>query len=142
MLSTRFLTRPTVSTFAVLRRGSACFHSSSVLQTGKVFEAQEETFGSLVEKASEPVIVDFYAEWCGPCKVLAPIIESAVNSNKKVTLVKVDVDKIPDIAHKYGVSSMPTVKAFHKGKVVGGFIGAQHAKFVKEFVERAGSLAN
>ncbi|CAG8567869.1 6068_t:CDS:2 [Paraglomus occultum] len=142
MLSIRFLSRSTESTFAVLRRSTTYFHSSSILQTGKVLEAKKETFNSLVETASEPVIVDFYAEWCRPCKVLAPIIESAVNSNKKVTLVKIDVDEAPDIAQKYGISSMPTVKAFHKGKVVDGFIGVQHAEFVKEFVERTGSLAN
>ncbi|CAG8635473.1 5174_t:CDS:2, partial [Ambispora leptoticha] len=114
---------------------------SQVARTGQELRGTDENFEKLVEQASEPVIVDFYADWCGPCRSIGPIIGKAVKDNKKVTLVKVDVDENKQVAEKFKISSLPTVKAFHKGKEVDTFIGSRDPTFIKNFVEKTGSLA-
>jgi len=123
---------------AALSVKPALFHTSRVVRDGKTVEATEKTFADLVEKAEHPVIVDFYADWCGPCKMLGPILSKAVADNKKTTLVKVDVDTASQIAAKYQIAAMPTVFAFHKGKVVDQFVGMRDKKFVTEFVKTQG----
>ncbi|KAI7906546.1 thioredoxin-like protein [Cokeromyces recurvatus] len=109
--------------------------------SGKTIEATAETFGSLVEKADHPVIVDFYADWCGPCKMLAPILTKTVAENPKVTLVKINVDDHQAIASKYQIASLPSVFAFNNGKVVDSFIGMRSKPAVSEFVKKHAELA-
>lgn len=70
------------------------------------------------------VLVDFYAEWCGPCKTTGPIIEELATEMKDIAFVKVDVDQDQDIASQYSVFSIPTFMIFHDGKVVSQFVGA------------------
>src|SRR6516165_5506055 len=102
-------------------------------------DSDTKSFMADVIEASQqvPVIVDFWATWCGPCKQLGPALEKAVEAAKgAVRLVKIDVDKNPAIAGQLRVQSIPTVYAFVAGRPVDGFQGALPDSQVKQFVER------
>ena len=91
----------------------------------------------IAESMKQPVLVDFWAPWCGPCKQLTPIIEKVVKAAKgKVKLVKMNIDEHPQIAGQLGVKSIPAVFAFQKGQPVDGFMGALPESQIKSFVER------
>jgi putative thioredoxin len=91
----------------------------------------------VVERSKQvPVVVDLWAEWCGPCKTLGPILEKVIGeTNGKVALTKVDVDSNPQISGAFQVQSIPAVYALKDGKVVTGFVGAQPEAQVREFVD-------
>jgi len=84
-----------------------------------------ENFQGTITSSEKPVIIDFYADWCGPCKMMAPIFEELAQENTDVAFYKLDVDKAPDIASKYGVSTIPTFAAFVGGDFKGSVIGAK-----------------
>ncbi len=91
----------------------------------------------IAESAIQPVLVDFWAPWCGPCKQLTPVLEKAVRAAKgKVKLVKMNIDEHPQIAGQLGVQSIPAVFGFDKGQPVDGFMGALPESQIKAFIER------
>ncbi len=84
------------------------------------------TFDETVAGADTPVVVDFWAEWCGPCKMIAPILsEIAKEQTGKITIAKLNVDENPDIAMRFNVMSIPTLLVFNRGEIVKRLVGAK-----------------
>jgi putative thioredoxin len=106
---------------------------------GAIKDTTTQTFMKDVieESKRQPVLVDFWAEWCGPCKQLGPVLEKVVKAAKgKVKLVKMDIDKHPSIPGQLGIQSIPAVFAFVNGQPVDGFLGALPESQVTAFIER------
>lgn len=83
----------------------------------------KENFEELVLKAEKKVLLDFWATWCGPCKMIAPIVEEIAEENEHIILAKVDVDQEPELAIRYGISSIPTLLVFENGEKKAQMIG-------------------
>lgn len=101
-------------------------------------DVTESNFQTAVVDRSHslPVVVDFWADWCAPCRQLGPVLErEASKRSGKLELVKLDVDTNPAISRSYGIQGIPAVKAFHKGRVVAEFVGAQPAAAVERFLD-------
>ena len=99
---------------------------------GKVSDA---TFETEVLKASEPVVVDFWAEWCGPCRMIAPALEEIAGTmNGKVKIVKLNVDENPATAAKYGIMSIPTLMMFKGGELASRQVGAAPKQKLEQWI--------
>src|SRR5579875_2512818 len=106
---------------------------------GLIKEGSDASFMADVVEASrtQPVVVDFWAPWCGPCRQLTPALEKAVTAAKgAVKLVKINIDENPAVAGQLRVQSIPTVYAFDNGQPVDGFMGALPESQVKAFIDR------
>ncbi len=113
--------------------------ATAVADNNLIKDVTTQTFVKDVieESKRQPVLVDFWAEWCGPCKQLGPILEKVVRAAKgKVKLVKMDIDKHPQVSQQLGVQSIPAVFAFVNGQPVDGFMGALPEAQVVAFIER------
>lgn len=101
----------------------------------KVLHISDEDFEKEVIKSEIPVLVDFWATWCGPCKMIAPSIEELAEEMPNVKFVKVDIDKNSGYAGQLGIMSIPTLLIYKDGEVVGKQIGAMPKDAIKSFIE-------
>lgn len=86
----------------------------------------------VLEEQEKAVVVDFYADWCAPCRIMGPIVEQLEKDNKQVKVVKVNVDEVQELAMEYNVMSIPTIYVFKQGKVTKQFIGVQDQQTLEE----------
>ena len=112
--------------------------------TSNIINVDEDKFMSEVVEVSKtkPVIVDFWAPWCEPCKTLTPLLEEAVKDHgKELILAKIDIDKNQNVAAQLRIQSIPTIYTFFEGKVVDGFQGSKSRNEIVEFVKKSASLS-
>src|SRR3984893_3694744 len=103
-----------------------------------VGRVSDSTFASEVLKATSPVVVDFWAEWCGPCKMIAPALEEIAGSlGDKVKIVKLNVDESPATAQTYGIMSIPTLMMFKNGELASRQVGAAPKQKLEQWITSA-----
>ncbi|ELU02000.1 hypothetical protein CAPTEDRAFT_152106 [Capitella teleta] len=114
------------------------FHTSPFRFNNNIIQIQDnEDFDKKVLKNTVPVVLDFHATWCGPCKMLGPRLEKIVSDNDgKVILAKVDIDEHSEIAMEYGVQAVPTVISMKGGKVQDTFVGLKDDAALQSFVDK------
>ena len=96
----------------------------------------DETFDAEVKNSSVPVVVDFWAEWCGPCKMIAPLLDEAASEYAdKLAVVKLNIDENPNTPQKFGIRSIPTLMIFKDGAVAAQKLGAMSKSQLTEFLE-------
>ncbi len=103
-----------------------------------VTEVNDTNFETEVLQSSEPVLVDFWAPWCGPCRQIAPLVEQLAGENAgSAKVLKLNVDDAPRAAQNYGVSSIPTLMVFKNGEVVDRFVGVQPKTRLQDAIDAA-----
>ena len=88
-----------------------------------VLHITKENFEAEVLHSDKPVLVDFFATWCGPCRMVGPVIEEIAEENDRIKVCKIDVDQEPELAIRYGISSIPSLKVFKNGQLVKSSVG-------------------
>ncbi len=102
-----------------------------------VTELSSSNFEQEVLQSSQPVLVDFWAPWCGPCRMIGPVVEELAGENTSLKVAKINIDDAQDIASTYGVSSIPTLMIFKNGDVIDRFVGVQPKSRLQEAVDQA-----
>lgn len=105
------------------------------MATASILHLTEDTFDETIKNAKGPVLVDFWAAWCGPCKTIAPYLDQIAGEMEgKATVAKVNVDENGDLSARFGVRSIPTLLVFKDGRVVDQTVGALPKELIKSFV--------
>ena len=103
-----------------------------------VKELSDHDFEAEVLQSTEPVLIDFWAPWCGPCRMIAPLVEELATENADaVKVAKINIDESPSTAATYGVSSIPTLMIFKNGEVIDRFVGVQPKSRLQDAIEQA-----
>ena len=97
----------------------------------------KEQFENEVLRSSQPVLVDFFATWCGPCKMIAPVLDEIAAEREDFTICKIDVDQAPALAEEYGIMSIPTLMVFKDGKAGTPALGARPKQAILDLVDNA-----
>jgi len=103
---------------------------------GKLINANQEEFQQILDSEKNILLVDFYANWCGPCKTLSPELEKVSEEVENVTVVKINVDENPELSAKYGIRNLPTVIVIKEGQQVDKFVGLQNKDKIIEILNR------
>ena len=119
-------------------REARCGRCHEALFTGHSMAANSASFDVHIQKNDIPVVVDFWAEWCGPCRMIAPALEEIAGSlGEKVKIVKLNVDENPHTAAKYGIQSIPTLMIFKDGQMASRQIGAAPKQKLEQWITTA-----
>ena len=101
-----------------------------------IFEITSANFEEKVIKSEKPVLIDFWAEWCGPCRMLAPTVEAIANEREDLKVGKIDVDVEQQLAVQFGIESIPTLIIVKKGEIAGKLIGYNSKLIVESFINK------
>lgn len=110
---------------------------SSTIRIRRLHQHIQTSFDEFLDSMDAPVLVDFYAEWCGPCRMMAPVLQDVASRFENIAkIAKIDTDKAPNIAVKYQVEALPTLILFYKGSIIDRYIGYRDADTLeKEMVQ-------
>ena len=100
-----------------------------------VLHIHKENFDELVLKSEKPVLLDFWATWCGPCRMIAPMVEQIAEENDTITVGKIDVDENMELASRFGITSIPTLIVLKNGKVAGKSVGLTTKDAIAKLIE-------
>lgn len=102
-----------------------------------VIKVTNDNFETAVLQTSKPVLIDFYATWCGPCRMVSPLVDEIAEENSDYQICKVDVDEAPELAQKFGVMSIPTLVVLKGGKIVAQNVGALPKSSILDMLKQA-----